>query len=126
MSLLKCYELTPQGRQKSFYGKAEVVYDDGELSLISYTTAVAKTEPIDLYKRVNLKGWYSRTTARHLDSFLSLLQSEYGFYGLNTAIAKIQENEKIKSGKAFFEKIEWVDVTHWTYKVRGDQYSKGI
>lgn len=70
------YELTPiYDRAKSFYKKANVYRDDnGNLLLMSYTTIVAKiidaimTE--DNEAKVEVYGYYSKTTARHINEFL--------------------------------------------------------
>lgn len=76
------YELQPQfdGR-KSFYGKANVYKKGNKLVLISYTTIVAE---IDLnadenQPKVKINGWYSMTTARHINEFLK----QYGFNSLS-------------------------------------------
>jgi len=70
------YELQPQfdGR-KSFYRKANVYGDDnGNLFLMSYTTIVAKiTDKLvmeDNEPNVEVYGYYSATTARHINEFL--------------------------------------------------------
>jgi len=70
------YELEPQyDRRKSFYGKAKVYGDTtGHLLLMSYSTIVAEiTDGIateDGRPSVKVNGWYSRTTARHINEFL--------------------------------------------------------
>lgn len=70
------YDLQPQydGR-KSFYGKAKVYKDDkGHLFLMSYSTIVAEiTDGIateDGRPTVKVNGYYSQTTARHINDFL--------------------------------------------------------
>jgi hypothetical protein len=75
------YDLEPHydGR-KSFYGKAKVYRDDkGRLLLQSYSTIVAEiTDGIateDGKPTVKVNGWYSATTARHINDFLY----QYGF-----------------------------------------------
>lgn len=55
----------------------------GEILLESYNTIVASikdeiVEP-DPNKRVKVNGWYSRTTARHINDFLY----QYGFKTMN-------------------------------------------
>ena len=70
------YDLQPQyDRRKSFYGKAKVYKDDkGHLLLQSYSTIVAEitdgmaTEDGRPTAKVN--GYYSQTTARHINEFL--------------------------------------------------------
>jgi hypothetical protein len=65
--MFKVTELQPINR-KSFYGKALIVRNDNISELKSYNTIVA-TYNHDTNK-VNVKGWYSETTARHINSFL--------------------------------------------------------
>lgn len=75
------YELQPQyDRRKSFYGKAKVYKDDkGHILLMSYSTIVAEiTDGIateDGKPTVKVIGYYSPTTARHINDFLY----QYGF-----------------------------------------------
>lgn len=75
------FDLIPQyDRRKSFYGKAKVYSDDkGHLLLMSYSTIVAEiTDSIaseDGKPSVKVNGWYSQTTARHINDFLY----QYGF-----------------------------------------------
>ena len=75
------YDLEPQyDSRKSFYGKAKVYKDDkGHLLLMSYSTIVAEiTDGIateDGRATVKVNGWYSVTTARHINEFLY----QYGF-----------------------------------------------
>ena len=70
------YDLQPQyDSRKSFYGKAKVYRDDaGHLLLMSYSTIVAEiTDEIateDGQSKVKVNGWYSSTTARHINDFL--------------------------------------------------------
>ena len=70
------YDLQPQyDSRKSFYGKAKVYRDDkGHLLLMSYATIVAEiTDGIatpDGEPTVKVNGWYSQTTARHINDFL--------------------------------------------------------
>lgn len=70
------YELEPQfDTRKSFYHKAKVYNDDiGNLILTSYDVIVAKiTDGIVTESgepEVVVNGWYSQTTARHINEFL--------------------------------------------------------
>lgn len=73
------FNLTPTGTpQKSFYGKAFVVvtqdkYESTE-RLVSYKTQVASH---DLrLQRVEIFGWYSSTTSKHIRSFLNMIYGE--------------------------------------------------
>lgn len=62
------YELTPQyDSRKSFYGKARVRNNDGDLELISYTTRVAC---LHADNTMSVYGTYSNTTLRHIKEFL--------------------------------------------------------
>lgn len=69
LELTKVYELKPlHNRQKSYYGKAEVIDQSGTLWLKSYNTIVAS---INKNSGVFLRHWhgYSATTARHIYDF---------------------------------------------------------
>ena len=57
--------------QKSFYGKALVIKDGDYSKLVSYKTIVAQYN----HKTNELKvhGWYSRTTAMHINEFAQQL-----------------------------------------------------
>jgi hypothetical protein len=61
------YEITPLSK-KSFYGKCKVEVEGNTKSLRSYNTIVA-TYNIETDK-VTVNGWYSATTARHINAFL--------------------------------------------------------
>lgn len=52
--------------QKDFYGKANVIVEGGQTKLKSYSTIVAVKEE----NKIKVKGWYSRTTAIHINEFL--------------------------------------------------------
>lgn len=66
---MNTYELTPL-TQKSFNKKAIVtILDDGTHELTSYDTVVATYHPEHRERRIN--GWYSQTTARHINAFLN-------------------------------------------------------
>ena len=60
-------ELQPiYSSQKSFYKKAEVITEVAETKLKSYDTIVAVKQG----KTIQVKGWYSNTTAIHINEFL--------------------------------------------------------
>lgn len=67
---MQIFELRPGGRDraKSFYGKAEVIENDGETLLRSYDTIVCKIDKSGGFVRM----WegYSATTMRHINAFL--------------------------------------------------------
>ncbi len=75
------YKLQPQyDNAKSFYGKANVYRNDkGSIFLMSYETIVAEIidEAISPTgkRQINVFGWYSKTTARHINEFAQ----QYGF-----------------------------------------------
>lgn len=79
------YELKPQyDSAKSFYRKANVYRDDkGKIYLMSYSTIVAevvdKTVSPTGQDELNVFGYYSRTTARHINEFAQ----QYGFAPMN-------------------------------------------
>ena len=52
--------------QKDFYGKANVIVEGGQTKLKSYNTIVAVKEE----NQIKVKGWYSKTTAIHINEFL--------------------------------------------------------
>ena len=52
--------------QKDFYGKANVIVEGGQTKLKSYSTIVAVKED----NKIKVKGWYSKTTAIHINEFL--------------------------------------------------------
>jgi len=65
---MKIFELFPKyDTRKSFYGKARIIeHENGDKDLISYTTTVASIKNDILY----VYGWFSNTTARHINEFL--------------------------------------------------------
>ena len=52
--------------QKSFGKKANVITEGGQTKLKSYSTIVAVKEN----NTIKVKGWYSKTTAIHINEFL--------------------------------------------------------
>ena len=52
--------------QKSFCKKANVIVEGGQTKLKSYSTIVAVREN----NTIKVKGWYSKTTAIHINEFL--------------------------------------------------------
>jgi len=70
------YELSAQyDARQSFYGKARVRDNDGDLELISYSTRVAVIHAADPRdenpaKSASVYGTYSQTTLRHIKEFL--------------------------------------------------------
>ena len=65
---MNTFELAPQTR-KSFYGKATVKEENGLAVLTSYDTEVATYNIAT--EKLTVKGWYSSTTARHINAFLT-------------------------------------------------------
>ena len=74
--MMNVYELKPVTRQKSFYGKAEViVLDDGTQLLKSYDTIVLKRKASGELVRT-WQSW-SATTGKHIASFAGINKKEY-------------------------------------------------
>ena len=68
MKDLQEYYLIPRHDSRaSFYNKAKVRINDGDLELISYTTRVAVIHSDDT---ASVYGSYSNTTLRHIKEFL--------------------------------------------------------
>lgn len=62
--------IKPVDGRKSFYGKAHVHVDEkGNELLTSYGSIVAEYDRAT--NKVRVKGWYSTTTMRHINSFLA-------------------------------------------------------
>lgn len=69
---MKTFELQPNNR-KSFYKKAIVKIENNISYLYSYNTLVAEYNHTT--NKIKVNGWYSSTTARHINAFLNF----YGF-----------------------------------------------
>lgn len=66
---MKTRQLTPgHDSRKSFYNKAKVILTEEKYTLISYETEVAYYFPNE--KKLQINGWYSQTTARHINEFI--------------------------------------------------------
>lgn len=71
----KRFELPPMDGQKSYYRKAWITeYANGDKELTSYDTVVCKIDADGHF--IRHWGGYSRTTQKHINSFLQ-------FYGLD-------------------------------------------
>lgn len=81
---MKTYELQPLKR-KSFYWKCKIIDDWKFAKLQSYNTIVAEYNHET--NKINVFGWYSSTTARHINAFLS-------HFWFDTATKKEMENWK--------------------------------
>ena len=75
--------------QKSYYGKATVIYRDGEAILQSYETEVCKIDKNGDFRK--LWNGYSRTTAKHVNDFRKL-------FGLNPIAKKQWDNIESEGG----------------------------
>ena len=64
---MEIFELKPIGGQKSFYGKAQVIKENGWTFLKSYHTIVCGVDSANGFHRF-WDAW-SATTARHINSF---------------------------------------------------------
>ena len=97
------YNLKPFGSsQKDFYGKAIIVVTRGKYEntdrLISYETQVASH---DLrLRQVEIFGWYSNTSSKHIKSFLNMIYGEEGWEVWSVIQCAIKM-WKCKSFKAF-------------------------
>jgi hypothetical protein len=60
--------LSPVDGKKSFYGKCRMITGGDLTQLKSYETIVAEYDANTGIMTIN--GWYSATTARHINSFL--------------------------------------------------------
>lgn len=80
---MQSFKLEPINGEKSFYGKAIVIAENNVSKLKSYDTIVAVYNHETNEMRVN--GWYSMTTARHINAFLN-------YYGFDTCTKKELEN----------------------------------
>lgn len=66
---MSTYNLEPRyDSQKSFYGKARVRVTGAIHTLISYNTEVAEYDATT--GKMEVHGWWSNTTARHVNEFL--------------------------------------------------------
>ena len=79
----KEFELKPHNGRKSYYSKAKVIEEDGISRLKSYTTIVAEYNHYT--NEMKVFGYYSPTTAKHINSFLD-------YYGFDTCSKKELEN----------------------------------
>lgn len=84
MEFLYYLEPTHYDSRKSFYKKAAVFRDDkGHLLLKSYNTIVAEITDAMMSEynipKVIVHGWYSATTARHINEFLA----QNGFFPMS-------------------------------------------
>jgi hypothetical protein len=68
---MKTANLTPTTGQKSFYSKAKLIEKETKTLLTSYDTTVAWYDKRS--GQVIINGWYSATTAKHINSFLNSL-----------------------------------------------------
>lgn len=66
-------ELVPHNGRKSFYGKAKVISENGNHTLISYETPVCRLKADGTFVRlhINNKQWakITDTTMRHINAF---------------------------------------------------------
>jgi len=77
------FDLTPVNGKKSFYGKCEAIANNNISTLRSYDTIVAEYNHDT--NKMTVNGWYSITTATHINSFLD-------YYGFDTVTKKEMEN----------------------------------
>lgn len=80
---MKTFELTPINGRKSFNSKAKVINVGNIYKLQSYNTIVAEFNQSS--NEMAVFGWYSATTAIHINAFLDV-------YGFDTCTKKELEN----------------------------------
>lgn len=94
---MRKYELIPDDRRKSFYGKAIVTVDNnGNETLYSYGTAIIKRDTSGNLER--LYGGWSATTGRHIKAFCGL--NKTGFFALPHELTPF-EKAKAYSGTLY-------------------------
>ena len=80
------YELTPNGTQKSFYGKALVrVNDDLSRTLYSYGTMIITIERNADYITKHWDGW-TATTGKHIKAFCGLDKKAFSALPFNETV----------------------------------------
>ena len=95
---MKRYELVPNGRQKSFYGKAVVEIDNaGNETLYSYNTPIIKRLVNSSLVRL-WDGW-SNTTGKHIKAFCGL--NKAGFMELEYNKPTPQEKAAAYNGTLY-------------------------
>lgn len=80
---MKIFNLTPVNNRKSFYNKCQVIEENGIAQLKSYEMIVAEYNMTD--KKMTVNGYYSPTTATHINAFLD-------YYGFKTCTKKELES----------------------------------
>jgi len=70
---MKTY-LAPSDGRKSFYGKCYIIKNNKFIILTSYTTEVAQYDTEN--NKLIIRGYYSQTTARHINAFLQYIGRE--------------------------------------------------
>lgn len=80
---METFILAPVNGRKSFYGKCQVINDGKIAKLKSYGTIVAEYN--HKTKKMIVHGWYSNTTATHINAFLD-------YFGFPLSNKKEMEN----------------------------------
>ena len=79
--------------RKSFYNKALVQFKGLTIFLYSFGVEVARIEKVYIndawQKRLYINGYYSQTTARHINEFLK----QNGFNGMTKKEIEVYKNE---------------------------------
>lgn len=109
---------------KSFWGKAIVHVEGGNIALQSYYTIVASYNKRT--KCVKLGGYYSSTTSRHIWEFLDSLADGYECNTLKDSIDKIRETHKMRTGKEFLNRVDCINLSRGTYKIDGERVARKI
>jgi hypothetical protein len=82
-------ELKPNTSQKSFYNKALILFDPYYIELTSYNLKVATFEKATL--KLKIKGFYSKTTLKHLKAFITYLNNDYGLSLDNSSLNNMKK-----------------------------------
>ena len=75
-------------KQVSFYGKALLQFENDNIELLSYLTNVASFNTID--KTLKIKGFYSKTTLKHIKDFINFINERYNLQIDNTSTKALQ------------------------------------
>lgn len=124
-------DLEPCGlSQKSFGGKAKLLSGanrNGSYEcLLSYGTQVACAD-LELYSlSIRFTVQWSATTVRHFRAFAQYLADQCGFEQLPAKLEKIKKQEGFKSWRAFLSNLVEINCMFNTYRLVGDEHSKGI
>jgi hypothetical protein len=70
-------------KQKNYYGKALIRFENDSISLLSYLTSVASFDTST--KTLTIKAFYSATTLKHIKDFINFLNYRFDLTLDNTS-----------------------------------------